>query len=92
MTTTSDFLIIGGGILGLTLALELRRRHEDATISILEKENTFGQHASGRNSGVLHAGIYYPKDSLKSRLLVTAISKCMNFVSSIKFQCDAAVS
>ena len=67
MTTTSDFLIIGGGILGLTLALELRRRHSDSTIRIIEKEKTFGQHASGRNSGVLHAGIYYPKDSLKSR-------------------------
>ena len=67
MKQSSDFLIIGGGVLGLTLALELKRRHQDCSIHLIEKENTFGSHASGRNSGVLHAGIYYPKDSLKSR-------------------------
>jgi (S)-2-hydroxyglutarate dehydrogenase len=63
-----DFLIIGGGIVGLTLALELKKQFTDATISIIEKENQPGVHASGRNSGVLHAGFYYTADSLKAKL------------------------
>lgn len=65
--TTTDFLIIGGGIMGLNLALEARRRHPAATITVLEKEPQCGRHASGRNSGVLHAGFYYSADSLKAR-------------------------
>jgi L-2-hydroxyglutarate oxidase len=68
MSETVDFLIIGGGVVGLTVALELRRRHADASITVLEKEPRCGEHASGRNSGVLHAGFYYTPDSLKARL------------------------
>ncbi len=64
---TSDFLIIGGGIIGLGIARELKSRFPDAKIIILEKENSSGLHASGRNSGVLHAGFYYTADSLKAR-------------------------
>lgn len=63
-----DFLIIGAGIIGLTLALELKQRYPDATITVIEKESAPGLHASGRNSGVLHAGFYYTADSLKARL------------------------
>lgn len=63
----SDFLIIGGGIIGLTLAHTLKTRHSNASIIIIEKENDVGRHASGRNSGVLHAGFYYSADSLKAR-------------------------
>lgn len=66
-STTADFLIIGGGIMGLNLALEARRRHPAARITVLEKESQCGRHASGRNSGVLHAGFYYTADSLKAR-------------------------
>lgn len=64
---TPDFLVIGGGIIGVGLALELRRRHPQAAIALLEKEPQCGRHASGRNSGVLHAGFYYAADSLKAR-------------------------
>jgi L-2-hydroxyglutarate oxidase LhgO len=63
----SDFLILGGGIIGLNVACELRRRYPDCRVSLLEKEPEMGQHASGRNSGVLHAGFYYTADSLKAR-------------------------
>lgn len=63
-----DFLVIGAGVVGLTIALELRRRHARASIVVLEKEPQVGAHASGRNSGVLHAGFYYSADSLKARL------------------------
>jgi len=65
--STPDFLIVGGGIIGISLARELRRRHPGAAVTLLEKEPAWGQHASGRNSGVLHAGFYYAADSLKAR-------------------------
>jgi len=64
---TTDFLIIGGGIIGISIARELKRRHSDLSVTVLEKETLCGQHASGRNSGVLHAGFYYTADSLKAR-------------------------
>lgn len=64
---TTDFLIIGGGVIGLNLALHIRRRHSASKIILIEKESHCGKHASGRNSGVLHAGFYYTADSLKAR-------------------------
>ena len=65
---TADFLIVGGGVVGLSVALELRKRHPDLTVLVIEKELKPGLHASGRNSGVLHAGFYYTDDSLKAKL------------------------
>ncbi len=66
-TDASDYLIIGAGIVGLAIAIELKRAHPDASITVLEKEPAAGCHSSGRNSGVLHAGFYYTADSLKAR-------------------------
>ena len=63
-----DFLIIGGGIIGITVSIELKSSFPDASIILIEKENKTGQHASGRNSGVLHAGFYYSADSYKAKL------------------------
>jgi L-2-hydroxyglutarate oxidase len=68
MARTADFLIIGAGIVGLTIALELKRRHPGASVLVLEKEPEPGRHSSGRNSGVLHSGIYYPPGSLKAQV------------------------
>lgn len=67
--TTSDFLVIGAGIIGITVALALKRRH-GGRVLIVEKEPIAGYHASGRNSGVLHAGVYYKAGTLKARLCV----------------------
>ena len=64
---TCDFLIIGGGIIGISIARELKRRHPHATLLLIEKEEGYGLHASGRNSGVLHAGFYYTADSFKAK-------------------------
>jgi L-2-hydroxyglutarate oxidase LhgO len=61
----ADILVVGGGIIGLTLARELSARR--AGVLVIEKEDALGRHASGRNSGVLHAGIYYSPDTLKAR-------------------------
>ena len=63
-----DFLIIGAGIVGLTVALQLKKQFPDSEIIIIEKEKKLGVHASGRNSGVLHAGFYYSANSLKAKL------------------------
>lgn len=65
---TCDFLVIGGGIVGVSVAREIKLKWPDAAVVVLEKENTSAEHASGRNSGVLHAGFYYSPDSLKARL------------------------
>jgi L-2-hydroxyglutarate oxidase LhgO len=64
---TSDFLVIGGGIVGISVAKELKKRNPDCSVTVLEKEKECGLHGSGRNSGVLHAGFYYTSDSLKAK-------------------------
>lgn len=65
MSRSCDILIVGAGIIGLTLARELvQSGHDD--ILIIDKEPEPGLHASGRNSGVLHAGIYYAPGSLRA--------------------------
>lgn len=64
---TSDFLVIGGGVIGLNIARGLRRVFPSASVRLIEKELNCGLHASGRNSGVLHAGFYYSPDSLKAK-------------------------
>ncbi|HZD84313.1 MAG TPA: L-2-hydroxyglutarate oxidase [Gemmatimonadaceae bacterium] len=64
---TADFLVIGGGIIGINIALALVRRFPGQSIALIEKEDQLGMHASGRNSGILHAGFYYSADSLKAR-------------------------
>lgn len=74
-----DFLIIGAGIVGLTLAFQLQSRSPGSRILILEKEDDVGRHASGRNSGVLHAGFYYTADSLKARLTVAGNEKLRRY-------------
>ena len=62
-----EYLIIGGGIIGLNIAKELKLRDENAKILLIDKEKEVACHASGRNSGVLHAGFYYSANSLKAR-------------------------
>lgn len=68
MSRSFDFVIVGAGIVGLSLARELQSRYPQKKIAVLEKEASLGKHASGRNSGVLHSGIYYPTGSLKAKL------------------------
>ncbi len=70
ITKQYDFLIIGSGIIGLTVAHALNIRQPQASILILDKEDDAARHASGRNSGVLHAGFYYTADSLKAKFTV----------------------
>jgi L-2-hydroxyglutarate oxidase len=61
-----DYLIVGGGIVGISTAWQLLQRHPNLRILVLEKESHFGGHQTGHNSGVIHAGVYYQPGSLKS--------------------------
>lgn len=63
-----DYCVIGGGIVGLSTALELLRAQPGAGVLVLEKEDGLGQHQTGHNSGVIHAGVYYKPKSLKAEL------------------------
>jgi L-2-hydroxyglutarate oxidase LhgO len=62
-----DVLIIGGGVIGLSIGIALLESKPSLKVIIAEKEKSLGLHASGRNSGVLHAGFYYSPDSLKAK-------------------------
>lgn len=75
----NDFLVVGGGIIGLSVARELKRRHRGARVLVLDKEPQLAMHASGRNSGVLHAGFYYSPDSLKARLTRTGNARLTDY-------------
>lgn len=77
-----DFVIIGAGIVGLTVASELVKRHPKARLAILEKESAPGMHASGRNSGVLHSGIYYGRDTLKAKVCVEGARRMAAFAEA----------
>ncbi|MBN2275881.1 MAG: L-2-hydroxyglutarate oxidase [Bacteroidales bacterium] len=65
---TSDFLIFGAGIIGLSIAREIKNKYPKSSITVIEKEPEIAMHSTGRNSGVLHAGFYYSADSLKAKL------------------------
>lgn len=67
MQNEYDYIIVGAGIVGLSVGVELLKREPGVKVLIAEKESRPAQHASGRNSGVLHAGFYYSPDSLKAR-------------------------
>jgi L-2-hydroxyglutarate oxidase LhgO len=64
---TYDFAIIGGGIIGVAIGIALLEKNPTKKVIILEKESRPGVHASGRNSGVIHAGFYYSPESLKAK-------------------------
>lgn len=62
-----DFVVIGGGILGLSTARQLQHRFPGQRVLVLEKESSPAQHQTGHNSGVIHAGVYYKPGSMKAR-------------------------
>jgi len=62
-----DVIIIGGGVIGLSIATALKVNNTSIKVLLVDKEPLLGMHASGRNSGVIHAGFYYSPDSLKAK-------------------------
>lgn len=88
MPETFDYIVVGGGIVGLTVARELRKRHPAASIALLEKEPELGRHASGRNSGVLHSGIYYDSRTLKARVCAEGARRMKIFAAEHGINCQ----
>jgi len=74
-----DLAIIGGGLVGLATAHEVSERFPGLSIAILEKESGLALHQSGRNSGVVHAGIYYQPGSLKARFCKAGVEATIRF-------------
>jgi L-2-hydroxyglutarate oxidase len=74
-----DYLVVGGGLVGLATTLKLLQRRRGLRVLLLEKELQVGQHQSTHNSGVLHCGLYYQPGSLKARLAVAGIQEMTAF-------------
>ncbi|MDP2480838.1 MAG: L-2-hydroxyglutarate oxidase [Candidatus Palauibacterales bacterium] len=85
---TYDFTVVGGGIVGLSTALELTRRHPGSSTLVLEKESGWAAHQSGHNSGVIHSGIYYPPGSLKARLCTEGRQATLDFCREQGIPCE----
>jgi L-2-hydroxyglutarate oxidase len=64
----ADVVVVGGGIVGLATARAILRSRPASSVVVVEKEASVGAHQSGRNSGVIHAGVYYQPGSAKARL------------------------
>lgn len=82
MKETVEVAIIGAGIVGLAVGLEVLRRRSGCRLLILEKESAVAFHQTGHNSGVIHSGIYYKPGSLKARLCVTGAAAMLEFVKA----------
>ncbi|MCP5302078.1 MAG: L-2-hydroxyglutarate oxidase [Pseudomonadales bacterium] len=74
-----DFIVIGGGIVGLSTAWQLQRRHPGKRVLLLEKEAQVACHQTGHNSGVIHAGVYYEPGSLKAEFCKEGLKATKNF-------------
>ena len=74
-----DIVVIGGGIVGLSTAMQLSRRFPGKAIAVLEKEPILAGHQTGRNSGVIHAGVYYEPSSLKAQFCRQGSAATMRF-------------
>lgn len=85
---TYDFIVAGAGITGLVLAWQLRKKYPGKSILIIEKETASGFHSSGRNSGVLHSGIYYKEGSLKAQFCAKGSALMKQFCEEHKLPLD----
>jgi len=74
-----NFIVVGGGIVGLATALRILEAKPGAKLLLLEKESALGRHQTGHNSGVLHAGLYYKPGSLKAKLAVEGLRQMVDF-------------
>lgn len=79
MNTIYDYIIIGGGIVGVSTAWQLQKNEPDKSVLLIEKETQLSQHQTGHNSGVIHAGVYYAPGSLKAEFCKTGEQATVNF-------------
>ena len=81
---TYDYIIIGGGIVGISTARQLRQYFPDKKILLLEKESEYARHQTGHNSGVIHAGVYYQPGSLKAEFCKAGAAATKSFCDKYK--------
>lgn len=86
-----DATIIGGGIIGLFTALKLKQKHPDWEVLLVEKEMYLGDHSTGRNSGVLHSGLYYDTGSLKHQLCLKGLREWNELENIPKKNCGKLI-
>ncbi len=79
MNSIYDYIIVGGGIVGVSTAWQLQQAHPDKNILLVEKERGFAQHQTGHNSGVIHAGVYYAPGSLKADFCKRGVERTIAF-------------
>ena len=75
----NDIIIIGGGIVGLATALQLKNKNPHLNLSIIEKEDSLASHQTGHNSGVIHSGLYYKPGSLKAQNCIRGYQMLIDF-------------
>ena len=83
-----DFILVGGGIVGLATAYKLQLKFPKKSIAVLEKENDIGKHQTGRNSGVIHSGIYYKPGSYKAKNCRNGRDQLVDFAKKNKIKHD----
>ncbi|MFN4082719.1 MAG: L-2-hydroxyglutarate oxidase [Bacteroidia bacterium] len=74
-----DYIVIGGGIVGLSSAYHILKQNPNLKVAVLEKENTLAAHQTGHNSGVIHSGIYYKPGSLKAKNCINGYNMLIDF-------------
>ena len=62
---TKRLIVVGGGIVGITISIEIAKKNFFEEVLLIEKNESLGSHATSRNSGVIHAGFYYTENSIK---------------------------
>jgi len=82
LSTEADAVVVGAGILGLACAVELARRRPEWDVIVADKEPSPARHQTGRNSGVIHSGVYYTPGSLKARLCTRGRDLLLRFCES----------
>lgn len=82
MSDFYDLVVVGGGIVGAATAYKLRQRYGDARLIVLEKEAGPALHQTGRNSGVIHSGLYYKPGSLKARTCIDGYRQLLDFCAA----------
>ena len=79
MKSVYDYIIVGGGIVGVSTAWQLQQRQPDKSILLVEKGSGFAKHQTGHNSGVIHAGVYYAPGSLKADFCKRGVERTISF-------------
>jgi (S)-2-hydroxyglutarate dehydrogenase len=79
MSSSFDFIVVGAGIVGSSIALNLIKKHKHSSCVLIDKESRVSNHQTGRNSGVIHSGIYYKPGSLKAVNCVNGYNKLIDY-------------